>query len=516
MVKGGDSHTEFSVPVEEDNWDKIIAQGKNSLFISLAMSIGHPNLSRGRSRTSEESRRESLQSRETPENEDRKSKIVELEDTQSLPPGEVAPIAIRKESGESLKSWKSWRGPRDLSIMEIKSVHSGEEESDDHIPIRRKPTRLSDNGKEEFDHPSPVLRKEAGLPLTLDTDDQGRDALYIACMAKNEEAATILINNGFHPVCSGPGSLTALHWAALNNWPTLAQTLLDRDPKLVHCHNSSHQTPLHLAAEGGSESVMQLLLKSGARVNSTDGSGKTPLHVAAKSGNTVCTRLLLENGAHQTKDSHGMTPLHEAAGSGKTPIMELLLDPQYSNLPAEVPKPGSGSNSTESLDDEGSIRRIPPSSRNPSIDFQIPRQGQESPAPESSGSIPLPDAPGAVIDFADFTGKPDKISTNPPTEEDGDMIKESSTGEEATGGRKDMWTEITKDIVIKEAIEELGYDYEETDDFFYITEYLLYVSLGGPFPHHIIYDLKVRDLGRPSSLISARMTFSLWLTSRIK
>lgn len=42
--------------------------------------------------------------------------------------------------------------------------------------------------------------------------------------------------------------------------------------------------------------------------------------------------------------------------------------------------------------------------------------------------------------------------------------------------RDNMWTEITKDLVVKEAIEHLGYDYEETDYFFYIIAYLRYVS----------------------------------------
>jgi hypothetical protein len=37
-----------------------------------------------------------------------------------------------------------------------------------------------------------------------------------------------------------------------------------------------------------------------------------------------------------------------------------------------------------------------------------------------------------------------------------------------------MWTEITKDLVIKEAIEEMGYDYEETDFFYYVMVYLRY------------------------------------------
>ncbi|KAK4946470.1 hypothetical protein LTR66_014286, partial [Elasticomyces elasticus] len=51
-----------------------------------------------------------------------------------------------------------------------------------------------------------------------------------------------------------------------------------------------------------------------------------------------------------------------------------------------------------------------------------------------------------------------------------------------SGGRRervksDLWTEVTKDLVVKEAIEEMGYDYEENADFFYVIEYLRYVSL---------------------------------------
>lgn len=39
----------------------------------------------------------------------------------------------------------------------------------------------------------------------------------------------------------------------------------------------------------------------------------------------------------------------------------------------------------------------------------------------------------------------------------------------------DLWTEITKDLVSKEAIAELGYDFEETEYFYYIIQYLGYV-----------------------------------------
>jgi len=39
---------------------------------------------------------------------------------------------------------------------------------------------------------------------------------------------------------------------------------------------------------------------------------------------------------------------------------------------------------------------------------------------------------------------------------------------------KEMWTEISKDLVIKEAIEQMGYEYEDTPMFFYVMSYLKY------------------------------------------
>lgn len=60
---------------------------------------------------------------------------------------------------------------------------------------------------------------------------------------------------------------------------------------------------------------------------------------------------------------------------------------------------------------------------------------------------------------------------------------------------KDMWTEITKDLVIREAIEELGYEYEETDMFFYVMDYLKYVSLADAVPLTIQIERKMANIG---------------------
>ena len=40
------------------------------------------------------------------------------------------------------------------------------------------------------------------------------------------------------------------------------------------------------------------------------------------------------------------------------------------------------------------------------------------------------------------------------------------------GPSSELWTEITKDLITREAIENMGYQFEETDHFYYIFEYL--------------------------------------------
>lgn len=57
----------------------------------------------------------------------------------------------------------------------------------------------------------------------------------------------------------------------------------------------------------------------------------------------------------------------------------------------------------------------------------------------------------------------------------GDMRVGFPRGPSSRAG--DLWTEITKDLVVAEAIQQLGYDYEETEFFFYVLQYLRYVSL---------------------------------------
>ena len=56
---------------------------------------------------------------------------------------------------------------------------------------------------------------------------------------------------------------------------------------------------------------------------------------------------------------------------------------------------------------------------------------------------------------------------------------------EAEKPKKDrMWTEITKDLVSEEALKESGKEYEETEQFYYVMEYLRYVRLPTTLPRN--------------------------------
>lgn len=50
-----------------------------------------------------------------------------------------------------------------------------------------------------------------------------------------------------------------------------------------------------------------------------------------------------------------------------------------------------------------------------------------------------------------------------------------------------LWTEITKDLVVKEAIERSGYEFEETEFFYYIFDYLQYVSSTPHLPLPVLF-----------------------------
>jgi uncharacterized membrane protein YphA (DoxX/SURF4 family) len=73
--------------------------------------------------------------------------------------------------------------------------------------------------------------------------------------------------------------------------------------------------------------AIELLLKSGAKLDAKNAAGQTPLHITAGSGNVEAVALLLKNGAKvDITDGAGDTPLIIATRKGSLPIVIKLLE----------------------------------------------------------------------------------------------------------------------------------------------------------------------------------------------
>lgn len=104
--------------------------------------------------------------------------------------------------------------------------------------------------------------------------------------------------------------------------------LLARDPELVSAYSQDGFQPLGLASFFGHYDVAEYLLKAGALPNSPAHNGlkATPLHSAAAGRHERIVNLLIQYGADpNVREQNGFTPLHAAAQNGDVEIIRALL-----------------------------------------------------------------------------------------------------------------------------------------------------------------------------------------------
>ena len=104
--------------------------------------------------------------------------------------------------------------------------------------------------------------------------------------------------------------------------------LLARDPELVNAYAQDGFQPLGLACYFGHFDTAEYLIKAGAPVNSPARNDlkAAPLHSAAAGGHQKIVQLLLDHHADPNlREQSGFTPLHAAAQNGDVEIIRALL-----------------------------------------------------------------------------------------------------------------------------------------------------------------------------------------------
>jgi ankyrin repeat protein len=98
----------------------------------------------------------------------------------------------------------------------------------------------------------------------------------------------------------------------------------------VNASDETGSTPLHFAAKGESEEVVELLVDAGANVNAANSKGETPLNNAVSnttSAQLPIIRLLRARGADPTIPAQdGFTALKYVQRYGKPELRELFAD----------------------------------------------------------------------------------------------------------------------------------------------------------------------------------------------
>ncbi len=323
---------------------------------------------------------------------------------------------------------------------------------------------------------------------------------------------------------------TPLHWAVLNDEWKAVELLLSEEKADAGLLDWFGNTPLHCAVRPwapGSASetkrvrVTAALLKSDStRINMKSPRGQTPLSTVIRSQSYDIAEILLQHGAVFTAGDYDALSQFDPWKRDKWRQLlskwrrlrwnydpSLQLDsPHRSSLDEWYDHTRSTTTGSSSY-----YPAVNPADHNPPCHILFV-DGLSSDTPEDQLEAVFSDWIGykrliykeepkgpvcwvVFEDIASATRALDGLYDHPqiellmfakiPPPTNRHAREELATIENKDKGRRlevekvkneRMWTEITKELVTENAIRMLGYEFEETKDFYYVMEYLRYVS----------------------------------------
>jgi len=160
-------------------------------------------------------------------------------------------------------------------------------------------------------------------------DERSFSAIHYTCSNGNLEMTEALLNKGCRSdIMDKEGNTPLLFVAsqpASNEHFQLLMSLIEfgADPNV---QNFNGETPLHLAALNGNNSMVAFLIENGANVNAKNVEGSSPLHMAISAGHLEVVSYLATHGAFMNaQDDEGDSPLHYAVREGILEMIQLLI-----------------------------------------------------------------------------------------------------------------------------------------------------------------------------------------------
>ncbi|XP_060527236.1 poly [ADP-ribose] polymerase tankyrase isoform X2 [Cylas formicarius] len=127
---------------------------------------------------------------------------------------------------------------------------------------------------------------------------------------------------------------TVMHCAVSSMYPKRKQVVEGLIRKGAHINekNKEFLTPLHIAADNSHYDIMDILLRSGGKVNALDGLGQTALHRCAREDNVQACRILLSYNIDVSIVSlQGYTATQVASEN----VLKILQDPPTGSADVE-------------------------------------------------------------------------------------------------------------------------------------------------------------------------------------
>jgi uncharacterized protein len=164
------------------------------------------------------------------------------------------------------------------------------------------------------------------LSAALQAQGPARATVADAAQRGDREAVRALLKDAADVNAAQGDGMTALHWAALNGDPELAQMLVYAGANVKAVTRLGHYTPLFLAAREGKPRAIPVLVKAGADPTQTTATGTTALMVAAQSGSLATVQALLDAGVdvNAVESVRGLNAVMFAAAANRHEVIKLL------------------------------------------------------------------------------------------------------------------------------------------------------------------------------------------------